>query len=228
MLSFKGFKVDRPEQTASKKRAAVNNEITKSEVHMILDMGMQRIEFDIEAGPPAEGFFFYKYGVSDVDVVRVTLEERVFKLERDEAAFMEHMKQINTKVGTSVNSFLMQRSGALHEDNFNNMVKKKKTLKQTRPFPSVDIEVAKFLGADSVIVGTDIPFKVQVDTDVTIVGAARVTANRFTEMPRGTVEVSIIGASRFGVDENVAFEKLAFKAYKQASKIQGDSIVYHA
>ena len=155
MLSFQGFKVDRPEQTASKKRQAVNNEITRSEVHMILEMGMQRIEFDIEAGPPAEGFFFYKYGLSSpneipVDVVRVTLEERVFKLERDEAAFMEHMKQINTKVGTSVNSFLMQRSGALHEDNFNNMVKKKKTLKQTKPFPSVDIEVTKLLGSNSV------------------------------------------------------------------------------
>ena len=53
---------------------------------------------------------------------------------------------------------------------------------------------------------------------MTIVGAAKVTANRFIEMPRGQVEVSILGASRFGIDENVAFERLAFKVYKQASK----------
>lgn len=108
------------------------------------------------------------------------------------------------------------------------MIKKKKTLKQSRPFPSVDIEVSKLIGGEAVQADSDLPFKVQIDSDVTIVGTAKVSANRFVEMPRGQVEVSILGASRFGVDENVAFEKLAFKVYKQASKVQVDSIVYHA
>ncbi len=45
----------------------------------------------------------YKYGAGEQGVINITLEERIYKLERDEAAFLEQIRNINTKQSTSVN-----------------------------------------------------------------------------------------------------------------------------
>lgn len=115
MLSFNDVRVERPEVTASKKRTIVNNEITKSEIYLIMELGLQRVEFDIEQPKgdldkknPLNSFFFYKYGFQSpndipLNTIRITLEERIYKLERDEAAFMDQMRQINTRQTTSIN-----------------------------------------------------------------------------------------------------------------------------
>ncbi len=60
-------------------------------------MGQQKYEFDIE-NPAGEGkmaansFYLYRYGREAGDVVKVWMEERVYKLERDEAAFLESIR----------------------------------------------------------------------------------------------------------------------------------------
>ena len=42
---------------------------------------------------PTNTFFMFKNG----EQLKFTLEERIYKLERDEAAFLESIRQINTK-----------------------------------------------------------------------------------------------------------------------------------
>jgi hypothetical protein len=57
-------------------------------------MGQQRCEFDIEEPcgqdkkKPANQCLFYKYGAGEEGILTVSLEERIYKLERDEAAFL--------------------------------------------------------------------------------------------------------------------------------------------
>jgi hypothetical protein len=68
--------------------------------------------------------------------INISFYEKVYKLERDEAAFMEQLRQINTKQNTSINSFLMKRTaGASVATGFpsdlgglNSIIKKKKVL----------------------------------------------------------------------------------------------------
>jgi len=50
----------------------------------------------------------YKYAKNDNDNLTLSLEERIYKLERDEAAFLQSIKNINAKQSTSINQFLMQ------------------------------------------------------------------------------------------------------------------------
>ena len=91
------------------KRTVHDNEIQKSEIYLVIELEKQKVEIDIEnpKGPdrknPVNNFFFFKNG----DNLKVTLEERIFKLERDEAAFLESIRQINTKQATSINQFLI-------------------------------------------------------------------------------------------------------------------------
>ena len=46
---------------------------------------------------PTNQCLLYKYGVGEEGVLTISLEERIYKLERDEAAFLEQIKNINTK-----------------------------------------------------------------------------------------------------------------------------------
>ena len=99
--------------TANRKRTAPNNEISKSEVYLVVQHGEQRYELDIECPQgtdkknPTNKFMLYKYGRSDNEDLRLSLEERVYKLERDEAAFLQSIRNINAKQSTSINQFLM-------------------------------------------------------------------------------------------------------------------------
>ena len=43
--------------------------------------------------------------------MRVTVEERIYKLERDEVAFLQNIRNINTKHATSINQFLIDKTG---------------------------------------------------------------------------------------------------------------------
>ncbi len=57
---------------------------------MVLEMGKQKFEFDVEnpvgsdKRNPLNRFFMYKNNKS----LKLTLEERIYKLERDETAFL--------------------------------------------------------------------------------------------------------------------------------------------
>ncbi len=101
--------------TANRKRTAPNNEISKSEVYLIIQHGEQRYEFDIECPKglekknPTNEFMLYKYAKSENDTLTLWLEERIYKLERDEAAFLQSIRNINAKQSTSINQFLMQQ-----------------------------------------------------------------------------------------------------------------------
>jgi hypothetical protein len=139
MLSMYDVRVERAEATAGRLRSTVNTEITKSEIYAIIEFGNQKVEFDIEQprGPdkknPLNTFFFYKYGDRsphpDVpyNSLRITFEERIFKLERDENAFVEQVRQINTKQTSSINSFLMKKGAGMGEDpGLGALIKKRK------------------------------------------------------------------------------------------------------
>jgi len=101
------------EVTANRKRTAANNEISKSEVFMVAQFGEQRYEFDIECPRgldkknPTNQFLFYKFSKSEDDFLTLWLEERIYKLERDEAAFLQSIRNVNTKQSTSINQFLL-------------------------------------------------------------------------------------------------------------------------
>ena len=61
----------------------------------MVQMGQQRCEFDIEEPrgqdkkKPANQCLFYKYGAGEEGILTISLEERIYKLERDEAAFLQ-------------------------------------------------------------------------------------------------------------------------------------------
>ena len=56
---------------------------------------------------PTNQFMLYKYAKKDNDNLTLSLEERIYKLERDEAAFLQSIRNINAKQSTSINQFLM-------------------------------------------------------------------------------------------------------------------------
>ncbi len=124
-------------------------------------MGQQRCEFDIEEPKgqdkkkPTNQCLFYKYGSGEEGTITITLEERVYKLERDEAAFLSQIRNINTKQSTSVNQFFMKRStgfglgvptqGAEEAGTLKSMIKKKKTYQRTEPIASMTLQVKDLL-----------------------------------------------------------------------------------
>lgn len=75
---------------AARNRSIQNNEIQKAEIYLVIELEKQRFEIDIEnprgedRKNPSNQFFMFKNGEN----IKVSLEERVFKLERDEAAFL--------------------------------------------------------------------------------------------------------------------------------------------
>lgn len=92
---------------------------------MIIEFGNQKVEINIEEPEgldkknPTNNFFLYKYGMNEDNSIKITFEERIYKLERDEQAILESLKQIKT--GTGINSFLMK--GGQDSDQY---IKKKK------------------------------------------------------------------------------------------------------
>ncbi len=66
----------------------------KSEIYLIFEIEKQKIEIDIEdpAGGDkkaiANNFMMFK----NAETLKVTIEERVYKLERDEAAFLQSIR----------------------------------------------------------------------------------------------------------------------------------------
>ena len=48
---------------------------------------------------PNNQFIMFK----NEDNIRITIEERIYKLERDEQAFLQSIRQINTRQTTSIN-----------------------------------------------------------------------------------------------------------------------------
>lgn len=101
----------------------------------------------------------YKYGAGEEGLISVTLEERIYKLERDEAAFLEQIRKINTKQSTSVNQFFMRRSvgaslGVPEEDgSLKSMIKKKKIYQRTEHIATVKVKVVDLLPQNEAIFG---------------------------------------------------------------------------
>lgn len=84
---------------AQKCRSVVENEIEKSEIFVVFKMKEQVFEIDIE-NPVGDdkknsknSFFIFKNS-SDI---QISIEERIYKLERDEAAFMQNLRALNHK-----------------------------------------------------------------------------------------------------------------------------------
>lgn len=142
MISFYNVDIKNLEMALSKKKAKTT-EIMKSEIHMIIELDNQRVEFDIEEPRggdkknPLNTFFFYKYKDLDLrelndieeaeltaeaeaerkmvaggaaagekvrpnflrkekNAIRITFEERIYKLERDEQAFIDQLQKVST------------------------------------------------------------------------------------------------------------------------------------
>ncbi len=94
----------------------------------------------------------YKYGLGEEGVLTITLEERIYKLERDEAAFLQHIKNINTKQSSSVNQFFMKRSvgsalGVPQDDpaTLKSMIKKKKIFQNSLQIATQTVKVTDLL-----------------------------------------------------------------------------------
>ena len=69
-------------------------------------------------------------------------------------------------------------------------------------------------------------FAIQVDQDVKITGRVTLNSSKFIDMPRGRIEMEMLGASRLGIDEHIPYEGLIFKVHKSLSKQVGDSLMY--
>jgi|LauGreDrversion4_2_1035121.scaffolds.fasta_scaffold49310_1 hypothetical protein len=65
---------------------------------MIIEFGNQKVEINIEEPEgldkknPTNNFFLYKYGMNEDNSIKITFEERIYKLERDEQAILESLK----------------------------------------------------------------------------------------------------------------------------------------
>jgi hypothetical protein len=54
----------------------------------------------------------------------------------------------------------------------------------------------------------------------------QVNYNDFVRMPRGKVQLEMVGTSRFSRDENIVFDGLVHKISKVMSKTEGDNLMY--
>jgi len=68
--------------------------------------------------------------------LEIQIEERIFKLERDEAAFLATLKSVNTKYSTSINHFLMSQARGEQFASLDDIMKKKKVLQEKKPVGS--------------------------------------------------------------------------------------------
>eukprot|EP00347_Sterkiella_histriomuscorum_P014269 403361529 len=251
IMSFSNVEIQDAFQLAARARSIQENEIEKSELYLILEIENQRYEFDIEnpSGQnrknPDNNFLFYK----NSNDIKVTLEERIYKLERDDAAFLQSIRQINTKQATSINKFLMDKTGGYGNigevQNFDDLFTKKKILKgqpivklqkvisieqkfiseyrkfqENQPFQII-LEFDKFM-SDKEQVNKPNPLFGQ---SIIIKGNLQLNLNQFTQMPRGQLKLDIAGYSRFSKDENIEFTDLVFKIQKQIDNNR-DRILY--
>ena len=72
----------------------------------------------------------------NAEEMKVRLEERVYRLERDDEAFLQSIREINTKQASSINQFLISQTGGYgnmggDKLSLNNIIKKKKILTAT-------------------------------------------------------------------------------------------------
>ena len=132
--------------------------------------------------------------------MKVRVEERIFKLERDEAAFLESIRNINTKQATSINQFLLARTGGYgmrgdedqySQQDFSHIIKKRKILESTR------LIIERTLSIESDLLTADTPisdsrnFNFYLDPPGTtiqefnVTGKMMISSNKFTQMPRG-------------------------------------------
>ena len=102
---------------------------------MVVEFGEQRYEFDIECPRgldkknPTNQFLFYKFAKAEDDNLTIYLEERIYKLERDEAAFLQSIRNVNAKQSTSINQLLLNQqrnTGGGPLGTPNTLLKKKK------------------------------------------------------------------------------------------------------
>lgn len=255
MISFYDVRVHNAEVAASRKRTVINNEITKSEIYMIIELDNQRMEFDIEQPKgtdkknPLNTFFFYKYGnqgcedrqmldanksLKPKNSFRITFEERIYKLEKDEQAFIDSLKQINTKNSSAINSFLMKRTGgfgAAEGGDLNSMIKKKKLLQKVLPILTTDIPLEMLISEKSAFQEVHFSemrdFSINIDQELNVTGIFQVNESSFVKMPKGRLELEFVGNSRFCKgDENLEFEGVVFKLTKQVSKATTDNLTY--
>jgi len=124
----------------------------------------------------------YKYAKSDNDNLILWLEERIYKLERDEAAFLQSIKNINSKQSTSINQFLMhqQRNAAVptHED----FIKKKKVHQQTREIVSTTLKLSDLIQqaiarSTQQLYSQPIEVTMPVDAETTVLGTVTINVN---------------------------------------------------
>ena len=116
------------------------------------------------------------------------------------------------------------------QDDLKSLIKKKKVFQSSQPIASQTLKVTDLLPSSSEgpLFGQahKISFTmVASEPKIVMNGTVQVMLSQFTQMPRGKVQVEVVGASSFSEDENVAYDSLAFKLSKTAGK-EGDILAY--
>ncbi|CDW87445.1 UNKNOWN [Stylonychia lemnae] len=247
LISFKKLLIIDAYIRADVLRSAPENEVQKREIVLKIEIGKQVVEFNIEdpEGPdrknPQNDFLMYVY--EGTKQIKFTVLEKFYTLERDEEAFLQSIRQINTKQTTSINKFLIDANGGNgNEDprDLNSLMKKKKILKgepfvigqMTVPIEyTIITENTQFSIEQKLkLIIAETKFNEERKTEekknlVDVLGTFTVFHNSFIQAPRGRVEMEMIGYSKFSKDLNIEFQDLVFKVQKQIDANR-DRILY--
>lgn len=143
----------------------------------------------------------------DLDSTTITfaIEERVYKLERDEEAMLARLADANLKA-TGVDAFLYSRLGPMAELSGQEMTlsavidKKRVFLESKTLFKSEPTQIQNLFSSEPVA-ATPIAFRIPLtrlnspSTIAIVQGSMRVCASDFTRMPKGVLTLKVAACS---------------------------------
>ena len=177
-------------------------------------IGEQVAEANIEEPEQFKSLFLYAEAL-DTATITFSVEERVYKLERDEEAMLKRIANTNIKA-MGVDAFLYDRlGGTMGELNaradeakgkageteglsgqaqmsLDAVMDKKKVFQETKVIAQGQpVSLAQVMGQQLESMGLSRSFEVSIDAKTKVRGAARLCCNAFTAMPKGSFSLTI-------------------------------------
>ena len=139
----------------------------------------------------------------DSTLAQFYIEERVYRLERDEEAMLARIKNTNIRA-TGVDSFLNQRLGPMADlqgdqpMSLNSIIDKRRVFVESKLLSTGQPFLLQALfDQSSLVAAADQDFKCRVDAKCSLQGVFRVCSSDFTRMPKGSITLQIAAYSQF-------------------------------
>ena len=238
-----------------KKRQSFAPDDTRTrEIMLCAQIGSQIGEINLEQPETFKPFVLF-VNQAQGSMVQFRVEERIYKLERDEKAMLKRISKTNIRA-MGVDAFLYdmmggsmgelkaknevakggsQESGLQQVMSLEKIIDKKKVFVEKKVMcQSKQVAIDSVFGGQLANLGCETPFEFDIMPTIKIKGTAKVCSNAHTSMPKGAFTFEIFKTTEFSkpaegsTEENVVLEKIEDPVIRASKKvdIEGERLVY--